>query len=57
MTQHTYSIRQSADYVTQSSIFEVWGRTAATGYEWLIAEFNTRAEAVALIASWSEVGE
>jgi len=55
--RHTYSIRQSDDHVTRTPVYEVWGRTAATGYEWLIAEFDTRAEAVALIASWSEVGE
>jgi hypothetical protein len=50
----TYSIRQSAD---PTPVYEVWGGTTETGYEWLIAEFDTRAEAVALIASWREVGE
>jgi hypothetical protein len=53
-SKHTYSIRQSAD---PTLVYEVWGRTTETGYEWLIAEFDTRDEAVALIASWREVGE
>ncbi len=32
-----------------ASVFEVWGRNHATGYEWLIAECNTREEARMLV--------
>jgi hypothetical protein len=34
--------------------FEVWGGNATTGYEWLIAEYDTREQARAMIQHWQE---
>jgi hypothetical protein len=34
--------------------FEVWGGNPATGYEWLIAEYDTREHARAMIQHWQE---
>lgn len=34
--------------------FEVWGRNAATGYEWLIAEYDSLDKASMMIRHWQE---
>lgn len=34
--------------------FEVWGQNPATGYEWLIAEYDTRDAARIMIRHWQE---
>lgn len=47
-----YVIREHVCTVTQTPVFEVWGRNPATGYEWLIAEYNTRTEARMMIQYW-----
>lgn len=34
--------------------FEVWGKNPATGYEWLIAEYDSRDKARMMIRHWQE---
>ena len=34
--------------------FEVWGGNPATGYEWLIAAYDTREQAREMIRHWQE---
>lgn len=46
MTALTYRIVETLDPRRPGERwFEVWGGNPATGYEWLVAECNTRAEA------------
>jgi hypothetical protein len=35
-------------------LFEVWGDNLATGYEWLIAVYDTREQAREMIKHWQE---
>ena len=46
----TYSIVETLD----GECFEVWGGNPATGYEWLIAEYDTREQAREMIQHWQE---
>jgi|688.fasta_scaffold302965_3 hypothetical protein len=41
----TYRIVELLDRRLCQVIYEVWGANQATGYQWLVAECNTRAEA------------
>ena len=41
----TYRIVELLDRRIGQVIFEVWSSNPATGYQWLVAECNTRAEA------------
>lgn len=34
--------------------FEVWGGNPATGYEWMIAEYDSREHAEDLVKHWQE---
>lgn len=41
----TYRIVELLDRRIGQVVYEVWSANAATGYQWLVAECNTRAEA------------
>jgi hypothetical protein len=41
----TYRIEELYDRRTGQAVFEVWSANQATGYQWLVAECNTRADA------------
>lgn len=49
-----YFIKTSRDFRTGATVYEVWGRNVATGYEWLTAEYDTREEALMIIRHWQE---
>jgi hypothetical protein len=45
----TYRIVELLDRRIGQVIYEVWSANQATGYQWLVAECNTRAEARGVI--------
>ena len=51
----TYRIEELYDRRISQVIFEAWSSNQSTGYQWLVAECNTRADAREVVKRYREM--